>query len=108
MQDMVPESLSILGGGQDINAFGTLLHETWRTKRGLSSMVSSADVNAIYEQALSAGAIGGKLMGAGGGGFFLLFVPPLLQERVRERLRPLLCVPFQFETAGSQVSFFKP
>jgi D-glycero-alpha-D-manno-heptose-7-phosphate kinase len=108
MQDMVPESLSILGGGRDIREFGALLHDAWIAKRGLSAQVSTPALDALYDAARSAGAIGGKLTGAGGGGFLLLFVPPALQEQVRARLNSLVCVPFKFETTGSQIIFFDP
>ncbi|MCL4370462.1 MAG: kinase [Chloroflexi bacterium] len=106
MKDLVDESISILVGGQEITDFGELLHESWQAKRSLSSQVSNADVDQIYEEATSAGAVGGKLIGAGGGGFMLLFVPPSHQTRVRERLNGLLHVPFRFEHSGSQIIFF--
>jgi len=105
MKDLVEESLSILNSNQDINGFGELLHEAWQAKRSLSASVSNAHVDEIYEQALSAGAIGGKLAGAGGGGFLLLFVPPARQPEVREKLNQLIYVPFQFEFSGSQIIF---
>ena len=105
---MVQESLSILASGQNINGFGELLHEAWMAKRGLSSKVSNPEVDALYEEAVSAGAIGGKLTGAGGGGFLLLFVPPPLQTRVRERLSLLINVPFKFDLTGSQIIYFDP
>lgn len=108
MKDLVEESLSILNSGQDITAFGKLLHEAWQTKCSLSPVVSNSHVNELYSQALSAGAIGGKLTGAGGGGFMLLFVPPLGQTKVRERLKGLIYVPFKFEFSGSQIIFFQP
>jgi D-glycero-alpha-D-manno-heptose-7-phosphate kinase len=76
MKDMVDEAIEILTGGVNLIAFGELLHEAWLTKRSLSHMVSNDEVDSLYEKALSAGAIGGKLTGAGGGGFLLLFVPP--------------------------------
>jgi D-glycero-alpha-D-manno-heptose-7-phosphate kinase len=108
MKDMVEESISGLNGGQDITCFGELLHEAWQAKRSLSSKVSNSHVDEIYEQALAAGAIGGKLIGAGGGGFMLLFVPPSRQDSVRERLNTLISVPFSFEFSGSQIIFFDP
>jgi D-glycero-alpha-D-manno-heptose-7-phosphate kinase len=108
MKDLVDESISILNGGRDITAFGALLHESWQAKRGLSPKVSSTQVDEIYELALAKGALGGKLLGAGGGGFMLLFVPPAQQARVRESLKNLIYVPFRFEFAGSQIIFFDP
>ncbi|MBI4641099.1 MAG: kinase, partial [Candidatus Tectomicrobia bacterium] len=105
MKDLVEESLSILNNGEDIAGFGELLHEAWQAKRSLSSKVSNSYVDEIYEQAMAAGAIGGKLIGAGGGGFLLLFVPPADQDKVREKLNKLICVPFKFESSGSQIIF---
>lgn len=108
MKDLVEESLSILNTGREMAAFGKLLHEAWQAKRSLSAHVSNTQVDEIYEQAISAGAIGGKLIGAGGGGFMLLFVPPSQQSRVREQLNRLIYVPFKFEFSGSQIIFFDP
>ena len=106
MKDLVEESLSVLNSGQDIRQFGTLLHEAWLAKRGLSAQVSNNHIDQIYECALANGALGGKLLGAGGGGFMLLFVPPERQERVRECLKRLIYVPFRFEFSGSQIIYF--
>lgn len=106
MKDMVEESVSILNSGHDLIAFGELLHEAWQAKRSLSAKVSNSHVDDIYNQAISAGAVGGKLVGAGGGGFLLLFVPPSKQRAVREKLNKLIYVPFKFEFAGSQIIFF--
>jgi D-glycero-alpha-D-manno-heptose-7-phosphate kinase len=106
MKDLVDESISVLNSGRDLTAFGDLLHEAWQAKRSLSSSVTNSEVDSLYQEAKAAGAIGGKLMGAGGGGFMLLFVPPSKQEKVRERLNRLLFVPFKFEFSGSQIIFF--
>ncbi len=108
MKHLVEESLSILTNGQDIAAFGALLHEGWQTKRSLSLKVSNSHVDELYAHSLSNGALGGKLLGAGGGGFMLLFVPPEKQARVREALKNLICVPFRFDFSGSQIIFFDP
>jgi D-glycero-alpha-D-manno-heptose-7-phosphate kinase len=108
MKDLVEESISILNSQQDICAFGELLHEAWDTKRTLSAMVSNQEVDGMYAKARDAGAIGGKLLGAGGGGFLMLFVPPVRQADVREVLRDLIHVPFRFEFSGSQIIFFDP
>jgi D-glycero-alpha-D-manno-heptose-7-phosphate kinase len=108
MSDLVTEGIAVLSGGQDITRFGKLLHEAWQAKRSFSSHVSSPFIEDIYEGALSAGAIGGKLLGAGAGGFMLLFVHPSDQVKVRERLHTLIHVPFKFEFSGSQIIFFDP
>ncbi|MGB0908732.1 MAG: kinase [Nitrospirales bacterium] len=105
MKDLVAEGLSILNSGSGLRGFGELLHEGWVTKRTLSSSVSNDDVDLMYERARKAGALGGKLTGAGGGGFLLLFVPPECQAQVRETLRDLILVPFKFDFSGSQVIF---
>ncbi len=105
MNDMVNEGLSILSNSNDFNIFGELLHEAWQSKRSLSNQVSNDYVDEIYNEALAAGAIGGKITGAGGGGFLLLFVPPPFQHNVKERLNKLVHVPFKFEFQGSQIIF---
>ncbi len=108
MKDLVEESISVLTSGHDITIFGELLHEAWQAKCSLSSKVSNTCVDGIYAQALSAGAVGGKLTGAGGGGFMLLFVPPEKRNKVKETLAGLIHVPFKFEFSGSQIIFYDP
>jgi D-glycero-alpha-D-manno-heptose-7-phosphate kinase len=106
MRDMVQEGISILNGTEDLQGFGALLHEGWLLKRSLSAKISNDYVEQLYQEARSAGAIGGKLLGAGGGGFMLFFVRPQDQERVRGKLRQLIYVPFRFEFSGSRIIFF--
>lgn len=108
LQKLVEESIDILTSGKDIRALGELLHEAWEAKRSLSDKVSTSTVDALYERARAAGAIGGKLTGAGGGGFLLLFVPPELHRDTSEALKQLIHVPFAFESGGSQVIFHEP
>lgn len=108
MNQMVDEAIHILTGGVNLLAFGELLHEAWLAKRSLSPMVSNSEVDALYAAALDAGAIGGKLTGAGGGGFLLLFVPPDRQPDVLEALDGCIHVPFEFESGGSQIIFYEP
>ncbi|MFQ6028169.1 MAG: kinase [Dehalococcoidia bacterium] len=103
---MVDEGISILNGGQQITHFGKLLHEGWQAKKDMSSLVSTNHIDNIYQQARSAGALGGKLLGAGGGGFMLLFARPSDQDKVKERLNNLIHVPFKFESSGSQIILF--
>ncbi len=107
MHELVERSTGILNDGE-IYEFGTLLHQAWVEKRKLSDKVSNSQVDALYQEARDAGAIGGKLLGAGGGGFLLLFVPPEKQEALRKQLSKLIHVPFEFEFGGSQVIFFDP
>lgn len=106
MKDLVDEGLSVLSSEGGLAAFGELLHEAWEAKRSLSQTVSNGYVDELYREARAAGAIGGKLTGAGGGGFLLLFVPPKARSRVRERLHRLIHVPVQLESSGSQIVFF--
>ena len=96
MRAMVDEALQVLAGGGDLDDFGRLLHESWLLKRSLTSRISSQKVDDIYDVARRAGAIGGKLLGAGGGGFMLFYVPPAYQQQVRSALSNLLEIPFCF------------
>ncbi len=105
---MVDEAITILQGVGGLAEFGELLHESWELKRSLTDKISTPQINAMYETARRAGAIGGKLLGAGGGGFLLLFVPPETQEQVKESLKGVLHVPFRFETGGSRIIFYEP
>ena len=105
---MVEEAMAVLAGEADMRAFGELLHEAWEIKRGLSPAVSNPQIEEFYATARAAGAIGGKLLGAGGGGFMLLFVPPGRQDAVRHALGRFIHVPFKFEFSGSQIIFFDP
>lgn len=109
MQDLVEEGEQILmDSRRDIDDFGRLLHEGWRIKRGLTSKISNSSIDEIYEAGLEAGALGGKLLGAGGGGFMLFYVSPERREELRARLNRLLCVPFSFSSQGGQVVVYEP
>ena len=104
MRGMVDEGLVILRHG-DLDDFGRLLHEAWTLKRSLSPRVATPVIDGIYERARRAGALGGKLLGAGGSGFMVFYVPPDAQAAVRAALRELLFVPFQFESDGSTLIY---
>lgn len=107
MQSIVEAAADILGG--DISGydnFGELLHESWLLKKRLSKKVSTNTIDDIYAKAMKSGALGGKILGAGGGGFILFFVRPEDRDRLRRGLSPLLHVPFRFDTLGSQVIYF--
>jgi D-glycero-alpha-D-manno-heptose-7-phosphate kinase len=109
MGALVDQAIAVLQSKTTpIEEFGKLLHENWVQKRKLSDRVSTGQIDALYDTARSVGAIGGKLLGAGGGGFFLLFVKPEHQQKVREKLSRLVHAPFRFETAGSRVVLYQP
>ncbi|MEW6610088.1 MAG: kinase [Patescibacteria group bacterium] len=104
LMQLAERALSILSSG-NISEFGPLLHESWRLKQSLAEGVTTEVLDDIYQNALAAGAAGGKILGAGGGGFLLLFVPPERQQAVRDRLHRLLEIPFNFDTEGSKIIF---
>ena len=95
----------ILTLGKDLNEFGRLLHTAWETKKSLESSISNGKIDDYYNRGLTAGALGGKLLGAGSGGFLLFFCEPHLQNRLRTALAELIEVPFQLEPEGSKVIF---
>jgi len=109
MHQMVDRAVELLSSpASDIAEFGTLLHETWMLKRGLSNRVTNGVIDGIYDAARSAGAVGGKILGAGGGGFMLLFVRPQDRANVRDALRDLITVPFRFDTSGCRIVLYQP
>ncbi|HEY4956209.1 MAG TPA: kinase [Caldimonas sp.] len=109
MRAMVDEAVKILhSANTPIAQFGKLLHDSWMLKKELSAKVSTAEIDQLYAAARAEGAVGGKILGAGGGGFLLLFVKPELQARVRERLKHLVHVPFGFDEGGSRVVLYQP
>lgn len=109
MAEMVNGAMDILNGpDRYLLEFGKLLDEGWRYKKSLSDKVSMPVIDQIYDAALKAGAIGGKILGAGGGGFLLLFAPPENQPRVKEQLKDLIHVPIRFEGTGSKIVLYQP
>ncbi len=109
MRGLVDAAIALLhDSGLPITGFGRLLAEAWECKRSLSDQVSTPEIDRIYDAARSCGAIGGKLLGAGGGGFLLLFAPPDAQPGIRKRLENLVHVPFEFDTDGSRVVLYQP
>ena len=108
MHNMVEEAISILTSEGCMTEFGKLLHDSWMLKRELSDGISSKYIDEIYDAAREEGAIGGKLLGAGGGGFMLIFAPPQKHVAIKKRLGDLLRVPFKFEFQGSQIVVFQP
>jgi len=109
MRDMVDEGISILQNlSEPIESFGKLIHTNWTYKRSLSDQVSTLEIDSIYQSAMDAGAIGGKILGAGGGGFLLIFAKPERHAAIREKLSKLVHVPFDFEDSGSRVVLYHP
>lgn len=109
MHQMVGEAESIVASpNRSLDEFGTLMHESWQLKRSLTQKISNADIDQIYQAGLDAGALGGKLLGAGGGGFMLFYVPPEKRQALRQRLKKLLCVPFKFFSKGSHIVVYEP
>jgi D-glycero-alpha-D-manno-heptose-7-phosphate kinase len=108
MHRMVDQALSILANQSSLDDFGRLLHEAWMLKRELSTAVSTPLVDQVYETATKHGALGGKLLGAGGTGFMVFYVPPDSQASVRQALSAYLHVPFKFENAGSTLIYCQP
>lgn len=105
----VDDAIAILGSSAgDLDDFGLLLDETWKNKRALSSGVSNNEIDDIYAAAIRAGALGGKLLGAGGGGFILFYVPTGRRQALRDALARLIHVPFQFEREGSRIVYYRP
>lgn len=92
----------------DLNEFGRLLDLTWKLKRGTGNKVSSSSIDSIYDRAIKAGAIGGKLLGAGGGGFLLFYVEKDKQDAVKRALEELMVVPFSFEDEGATIIHYNP
>jgi D-glycero-alpha-D-manno-heptose-7-phosphate kinase len=95
----------ILTLGNDLNEFGRLLHTAWEIKKSLEASISNSSIDDYYDRGLRAGALGGKLLGAGSGGFLLFFCEPHVQNRLREALHDLIEVPFSLEPEGTKVIF---
>lgn len=109
MKEMVDEAVAVLNGDNNcFDDFGKLLHEAWSVKRTLTERISNSEIDDIYQAAIEAGALGGKLLGAGGGGFMLFFAKPENQPKIREKLSKLLYVPFNFHDLGSQIVYYAP
>lgn len=109
MKELVDDAYKIIiNPKRNLSEFGDLMNETWELKKRLSEKVSTSDIEKMYSTAIENGAIGGKLCGAGGGGFMLLYVLPRDQQRVKEALKGYLHVPFKFDFDGSKIIVYKP
>lgn len=109
MYALVDDAQKILEDKQtDLDEFGRLLDTTWRLKRQTGGAITTNSIDALYEKGTEAGALGGKLLGAGGGGFLVFYVQPWKKEAVMQAMRDLLYVPFRFEDGGTQVIHYSP
>lgn len=105
MKELCGRLMEVLKEGRSLSAFGEILHENWVHKQSLVDRISTDSINGFYDRARKAGAIGGKLLGAGGGGFLLFYVERQNHQRVREALSDLQELPFRFEPQGSKVIY---
>ncbi len=108
LSDLVDEGLSLLSSEEPMSVFGELLHNGWETKRKLSNKISNPEIDAIYDRARTSGAVGGKLLGAGGGCFLLFIAPPEKHASVKNELKDLHEVPIEFDNTGSSLLFYQP
>lgn len=109
MYSLVEDAESVLiDQSRDLDDFGRLLDYTWRLKRGTGKAVSTTEIDDLYERGKKAGALGGKLLGAGGGGFLIFYVEPDKRQKVMDAMSRLLYIPFEFETGGTQVVHYTP
>lgn len=109
MYSLVDEAEKVLtDNSSDLDDFGRLLDHTWRLKRQTGSAVSTNSIDALYEKGIAAGALGGKLLGAGGGGFLVFYVQPEYQQAVKNAMNELMFIPFEFENGGTRVIHYSP
>ncbi len=108
LSKLVDQGVQALSGSGSLDEFGALLHDAWMVKRRLSTQITNGVIDGYYETARKAGAVGGKLLGAGAGGFLLIYARPENQERVRKALSPLHSVRFSFDFTGSTILFYHP
>lgn len=109
MYKLVDEAEAVLTNKErDLDDFGRLLDVTWRLKKGTGDAVSTSSIDELYEKGIKAGALGGKLLGAGGGGFLVFYVQPEKQKMVKEAMKDLMHIPFRFEDGGTRVIHYSP
>jgi D-glycero-alpha-D-manno-heptose-7-phosphate kinase len=109
MKNLVDDAYKVITSpGKNLCEFGELLNETWKLKKRLSNEVSTPKIDELYDTVIKNGGIGGKLCGAGGGGFMLFFVEPENQAKVKESLNNNLCVSFNFDFSGSKIIVYNP
>ncbi|HBK5853488.1 TPA: kinase [Enterococcus faecium] len=109
MYELVDEAEAILTDkNRNLDDFGRQLDVTWRLKKGTGGAISTGSIDELYEKGMAAGALGGKLLGAGGGGFLVFYVQPEKQDAVRWAMRDLMYIPFEFEDGGTRVIHYTP
>jgi D-glycero-alpha-D-manno-heptose-7-phosphate kinase len=109
MREMVDEAEAIISSpGQPMLDLGALMHDGWRLKKELAEGVSTSTIDQIYEAGIAAGAVGGKLLGAGGGGFIAFVAPPEKHAAIRERLKDLIEVDVKTGAEGSRIVVYEP
>ncbi|HBK5265495.1 TPA: kinase [Enterococcus faecium] len=109
MYELVDEAKAILTDkNRNLDDFGRQLDVTWRLKKGTGGAISTGSIDELYEKGMAAGALGGKLLGAGGGGFLVFYVQPEKQDAVRWAMRDLMYIPFEFEDGGTRVIHYTP
>ena len=109
MLSLVDEAERVLTDAHaDLDDFGCMLDHTWRLKRQTGTAVSTNSIDELYAKGMAAGALGGKLLGAGGGGFLVFYVHPDQQEAVRRAMSDLLYIPFEFEDGGTRIIHYSP
>lgn len=109
MKNLVDDAEKILTNKEtDLNEFGHLLDYTWKLKKKVGSAVSTDSIDCLYERGIAAGALGGKLLGAGGGGFLIFYIEPDKQDKLRKAMENLMYIPFAFEQGGTRVIHYTP
>lgn len=108
MLSLVDDAEKVLTSKTDLNEFGKLLDYSWKLKRGIANQISTDSIDELYSKGIDAGALGGKLLGAGGGGFLLFYVEEDKQESVHKAMGDLLYVPFTFENSGTRIIYYTP
>ena len=109
MYELVDEAEQVLvDKARDLDDFGRLLDTTWKLKRQTGAAISTDSIDGLYTKGIEAGALGGKLLGAGGGGFLVFYVQPEHQDAVRWAMKDLMYIPFKFEDGGTRVIHYTP
>jgi D-glycero-alpha-D-manno-heptose-7-phosphate kinase len=106
MRDLVRPLREVLSGNKEMNAFGEILHQGWLLKKSITNEISNSQIDSYYEKARQAGAVGGKLLGAGGGGFLLLYVEPEHQPNVIKALNNLFCLDVKLDSGGTRITYY--